>query len=195
MLDSEETDSGESLCNAGMQFPTAGDDQLAGLRSAIEPIYGQLAADPVTSELLDAITAIKNDLGAPPHTVECSNVDPEPDGTEVDGPPEGTYTMTFSPSDAPADCPLEGHPDGTLFTLTLDNGSVEMWVQLGGAGSERELGWAGPYTVFRDRIQLGTMSARWSFDGDELMFSDMQDVLSCGDVVVWATHPWVLAQN
>ena len=194
LLDSEETNSGESLCNAGMQFPTAGDDQLAGLRSEIEPIYGQLAADPETNGFLNAITAIKGDLGAPPHTVNCPQVEPGSTGTDIEGPPEGTYTMTLSPSDAPADCPLEP-PVETLFTMTLANGSVEMWAQVGGAGSERELGWAGPYAAFRDRIELGTMTARWSFDGDELMFSDMEDVLSCGDVVVWATHPWVLAQD
>jgi hypothetical protein len=54
----------------------------------------------------------------------------------------------------------------------------------------------GSCEVFRHPIELtdllGTMTARWSSEDRELVFSDMQNVPTCGDIVVWATHPWVL---
>jgi TRAP-type C4-dicarboxylate transport system substrate-binding protein len=328
-LDFEESESGSSLCDAGMQFPLASDDQLAGLREALQPVYGQLAGNDETSGYLDDIEGIKADLNSPPHTVDCvptadeaapSEIDgvytqnltgqdlidaiiesgcdspnlPDPadippdatlahqltlrggklellvsfndgefepsfigtydvlrdrveirdpegeftlhwtlDGTNLvlsdiegggcdgeivwtahpwvladsdeqaglTGPPEGTYSMTLSPADAPDDCPFDpldptGQHNETLFTLRLENGRVEMWVEYGGAGGERDQGWSGSYEVLRDRIELtdhlGTMTAHWSFEDGQLVFSDMANVPSCGDIVVWATHPWVL---
>jgi len=65
------------------------------------------------------------------------------------GPPEGNYTMTLTPADAPADCPFDprdptGLHDETLFTMTLSDGSLQMWVEYCGAGGERDHGWSAP---------------------------------------------------
>jgi hypothetical protein len=67
--------------------------------------------------------------------------------------------MTLTPADAPADCPYDPSDPAaehaeTLFTRTLADGSVEMWVEYGGAGGQRDGGWFGSYEVFRDRIEL-----------------------------------------
>lgn len=38
---------------------------------------------------------------------------------------------------------------GTLVTRKLADGSVEMWVEYGGAGGQRDGGWFGSYEVLR----------------------------------------------
>ena len=59
-----------------------------------------------------------------------------------------------------------------------------------------ESGYVGTYDVFRDRIELtdavgGSISARWSFDGDSLTFTDVVNPVGCDDVVVWTSHQWI----
>ena len=69
-----------------------------------------------------------------------------------------------------------------------------------------EIGFRATYSVFRDQIEaLGdpdTVTARWSFDGTTLTFTDVGSCTgsSCSPggeanpyVVVWGSHPWVRA--
>jgi hypothetical protein len=61
-----------------------------------------------------------------------------------------------------------------------------------------EPGFEASYTVFRDQIEAQeaedyTITARWSFDGKTLTFTDVD---CCGgdaapETVTWASHPWV----
>ena len=39
--------------------------------AAVEPVYTELDADPVTAGLIDEIQAIKDEIGAPPATIDC----------------------------------------------------------------------------------------------------------------------------
>jgi hypothetical protein len=89
----------------------------------------------------------------------------------------------------------EANHDENLFTLILDDGSVEMFVEYGGRGGRQDVAWSGTLTIFRDRVELDTMTARWTFDGTNLTFSDLANYAGCGDVTVWTTHPWVLTST
>jgi hypothetical protein len=56
-------------------------------------------------------------------------------------------------------------------------------------------GWHGTYSVYRDWIILTnasdgyTVTARWSFDGVRLRFTDVG--LKATDALVWGSHPWL----
>ena len=44
----------------------ATDSELDELRTTLQPVYADLAADPATKAYLDAISALKRELAAPP---------------------------------------------------------------------------------------------------------------------------------
>ena len=64
-----------------------------------------------------------------------------------------------------------------------------------GQRTRHQAGFLGTYNVFRDQIELGDgavpLVAHWTFDGTNLVFSDLENG-RCDDEVVWTTHPWVL---
>ncbi len=118
------------------------------------------------------------------------------ESTASDGPLDGTYTATLTGAEIEAsgcDSPNIAGIDEMYMELTLDDGQLEQlgWVN----GGDAEPGFIGPFNVFRDQIELGDdtppIIARWTFDGTNLVFSDMENG-RCDDVVVWTTHPWVL---
>ena len=110
--------------------------------------------------------------------------------------------MTLNRREADDGCGEPGEEtdyDETLYGLTLDSGSAEMFVELGGRGGRREHAFSGTYTMFRDRIEITdpglTLSARWTFDGTNLEFTDVQaSDRFCGHSTIWSTHPWVLTE-
>jgi TRAP-type transport system periplasmic protein len=201
----EDLDAAASLCSKGMTFTEATTDEIDELRTAVGDVHEELGTDRDTARRIAAITRIKDRVGVPPSDVSCVRspvTGAVPAGSSTsDELPEATFEMTLTPTDGPSDCPLdeEAKYDETLFQLNLDNGAVEMWVEYGGRGGRREWGWIGSYAVFRDRVELtdseGVMSARWSFDGRRLTFTDLRNYPSCGDVVVWTTHPWTLVDS
>jgi TRAP-type C4-dicarboxylate transport system substrate-binding protein len=183
-----------ALCREGMTLATASDTDLAELRTAVEPVYEELSADPTTSAHLDAIVDLKAEIDAGPEARACPDeAAAAPTGSEF---PEGTFEMTLTEEEAADDClPGERKNDEILFELTLDSGSLQQFVEYGGRGGEREAGFVGTYEVFRDRVEisdsLGTFTAHWTFDGTNLTFSDLEGG-RCDDVIVWTTHPWAL---
>jgi len=78
--------------------------------------------------------------------------------------------------------------------IVVENGSIK---QYGYPGGEKEGGWTGTYRIFRDTFELleeGTdepLAMTWSFDGKQLVLSDMRTEF-CDHRTVWTTHPWVL---
>ena len=139
----EDADSVEYLCDKGMSLTIASDENLAALREAIQPVYDQIATDPTTAPWLDEITALKDQIGAPPHTVECPV-------TESTAPPqsadaealEGTYQWTLTEADAAA------APDDFQLpwtgTLVLADGRFR------GTNDQDDGEFVGTYEVFRD---------------------------------------------
>ena len=116
-------------------------------------------------------------------------------------PIEGDYVMTASWGDTePAGCPMEGpegEADEVIYELGLHDGQINMYARIGGADAPQEDAFFGPYSVFRDRVQLGaepTLSAAFSLADGQLRFSDMFGG-ACGDVTVWTTNPWVKVQS
>jgi TRAP-type C4-dicarboxylate transport system substrate-binding protein len=212
----EDADGGSALCDAGMQFPVATDDELAELRTALEPVYEQLAADPETSSFLDAIKSIKADVGAPPHSVVCAQAALPPAASDsgetaiLAGPPEGRYFRTVTGADwlahgsacGPVDADID--PESESYgELWLIDGRAEHW----GPNDAGELrpGLLGTYSVFRDRIEIdetggASFSLHWEFDGSELVLSDLEFIHidsddGCGHVDAWTAFPWVLMEG
>jgi TRAP-type C4-dicarboxylate transport system substrate-binding protein len=189
----EDDEAAPALCREGMTLAVASESDLAELRSAVQPVYEELDADPATKAHIDAILDLKADLDAAAEAPTCPAPDAE-SATASDF-PEGTYQMTLTQQEAIDGClGVEVDYDETLFELTLDAGSLEQFEELGGRGGKRQAGFIGTYEVFRDRIELtddqGTMTARWTFDGKNLTFTDLEGG-ECGDVTVWTTHPWM----
>ncbi|MBA2767875.1 MAG: TRAP transporter substrate-binding protein DctP [Sporichthyaceae bacterium] len=194
---SEDEEAVPELCQAGMRFPVATDENLRSLESAVQPVYDELNADPQTKATIDTILALKAEVGAGPDSATCSGQPSGSTRSSSDAIPDGTYEMTLT-DDESRRCPGdEGNPGGP-FELQLRNGEVQQYEQRG--DQARELGWFGTYRVFRDRFELtesssgNTLTALWSFDGKALTLSDMQNG-ACGDATVWTTHPWVLKQR
>ena len=156
----EDTSGGEGLCGAGMTFTTASADELDALRSALDPVYASLAEDPATAEFLDAIKALKEQVGAPPDAAECVSAERATDtGADEASIPNGTYTTTITREEALTTCPDlvpdEFPGDESTYELTLDDGEVTLMHESGG---ERDITLTGSYTVFRDLFTLETES-------------------------------------
>jgi TRAP-type C4-dicarboxylate transport system substrate-binding protein len=185
------------LCRQGMTLALASDNDLADLRAAVDPVYDELAVDPTTESFIEDITQLKAQLSATPEAPQCAPGDAE--ASSESGIPDGTYEMTLTRDDLRGCSDWEGseeaNHDENLFTLILDDGSVEMFVEYGGRGGRQDVAWSGTLTIFRDRVELDTMTARWTFDGTNLTFSDLANYAGCGDVTVWTTHPWVLTST
>ena len=82
-----------------MTMAVATDDELAAMHAALEPVYADLAADPLTAEYLETITAIKEEIAAPPDSAEC-----EPVVSDRSGFPQGTFQNQMNRLDSPTDC-------------------------------------------------------------------------------------------
>ncbi len=189
------------LCRAGLDFVEASADDFGRLERAWTPVYDELRANSDTSGWIDRIAALKASLGVGPDDAQCDETAQQPAaGSEV---PNGTYTMTLTAEDIRAGCPA-GQPgadalepltefDEVVFENVVEDGSI---IQYDYPGGEREVGWSGTYRIFRDTLELDDgedepLAATWSFDGKQLVLSDMRTDL-CDHQTVWTTHPWVL---
>jgi len=170
------------------------------------PVYDELRASPDTSEWIDRITALKETLDVGPDQAQCDEAAQEPAPQRAAGSqlPNGTYRMTLTRNDIRAGC-KPGQPgaenlepatqfDEVVQEIVVENGSIK---QYGYPGGEKEGGWTGTYRIFRDTFELleeGTdepLAMTWSFDGKQLVLSDMRTEF-CDHRTVWTTHPWVL---
>jgi TRAP-type C4-dicarboxylate transport system substrate-binding protein len=165
----EDSDSVPVLCE-GMTFTTATDADIAALQSALRPIYDELAADPVTKAHLDAIAALKSRLSVPPDSAQCS---PTVTDDEVWVKP-GRYESANE------------------FAMVISNSSITLRDPNG------DIGFKGDYTVTGDVIDvsdgLDTVTAVWSFDGQQLVFTDVRPENSPFETL-WEAHPWVLTDS
>jgi len=210
-LDASRAEDGESaadLCEAGMVFVDASTDDLGGLGRAWKPVYDELRANPDTSEWIDRIAALKAALNVGPDLVRCDESAPRPAaGSQL---PNGTYEMTLTADDIGAGC-KPGQPgaeflepltefDEIRFETVVEDGSIVQYAYPGGPDGKQEVGWTGTYRIFRDTFELTeegateSLAATWSFDGKQLVLSDMRTDL-CDHRTVWTTHPWVLVTD
>ncbi len=198
---SEDDDAAAVLCRRGMTFVTASTDQLAELRTALEPVYTELTSDPVTKSQIDAIESVKTKIATSAEAPSCEDA---PASAAASSIPNGTYETTVTDDDwNEAGLAEEAGEDGTgVFRIVLDNGDLTLFQPDG------EIGFGASYTLFRDKIEAhahkggDTVTARWSSDGKTLRFTDVRLCVgsSCGDevtpyAVVWASHPWMLRRE
>jgi TRAP-type C4-dicarboxylate transport system substrate-binding protein len=193
----EDEEARTELCRRGVTFALASESELAALRSALEPVYAELMADPETRSAIDAITDLKAEVAASAEGPACTSTEPPATASAI---PDGTYETTLTKADwrqmTMADWLKAGVSEEEaavpgVYRMIFDAGE---WTLLGPNGDGED----GSYTVFRDQIETHiaedyTITARWSFDGKTLTFTDID---CCGgdakgETVVWASHPWV----
>jgi TRAP-type C4-dicarboxylate transport system substrate-binding protein len=110
-------------------------------------------------------------------------------------PIDGTYETTITRADW-VHAGVDGETTG-VFTLELTEGTVILREPSG------DVGFQAPYTLFRDKFEAvgdpDTLTARWSFDGTSLRFTNLGVCGGSGCApsdevtpyhVVWESHPW-----
>lgn len=184
------------LCRGGMTLPTALPQQLAQLRTAVDPVYAALRRDASTNTWLDQIQALKEQLQAAPETASCAGIS----GTSRPASPiDGTYWRRSTPADILTAChsalppgagPLPAH---STLEVVFNHGSVTQYEQPD--GGTKDIGWRGTYVVFRDTLQLteaetgASFTVTWSLKGATLTLTNLKNG-HCDDVATWSIHPW-----
>jgi hypothetical protein len=176
----EDADSVDDLCSSGLTIVDATPADLAALQKAVAPAVPRLRKDP-TSAWLDRITALKQQVGAPPDSFHCTAGSDRASGGGL----EGTWITTITAADG-----KPGDPTGT-FIMTFKDGHLQATEPSG------EVGFYGDYTIFRHRLVVtgGPDELRTNFyvAGGTLTFTDVT-LPGCNDCrpyhVVWETHSW-----
>lgn len=180
------------LCARGMKLVTATAANLSRLRAAVAPVYEGLEREPDTRSFIDSIAQMRHTLSAPAEPARTCEGRRRPATGAI---PNGSYTVTITRDDA-----RRGglSPEDDLsrlrekrFKLVLNSGAFVLYeVRPNG---RTEVGFAGRYSVYRDRIDVigdngDKLAARWSFDGERLRF-ELPVKGAYG--VVWGSHPWL----
>jgi TRAP-type transport system periplasmic protein len=180
------------LCRSGMTLPTALPQQLADLRTAVEPVYAALRRDASTKKWLDQMQALKDQLHAAPETASCAGIGA---ASQQASPIDGTYSRPSGTADIVAAChgtPPPSTPAHNTLEVVFDHGSVTQYEQPD--GGTKDIGWRGTYQVFRDTLELSeagttaSLTVTWSLRGSTLTLSNLKNG-HCDDVAVWA-HAW-----
>ena len=176
------------LCKRGMTFAAASESDLAELRTALEPVYAELAADKESKSYIDAITSLKTEIAASAEAPACTSTEPTPSPIA-----DGTYETTVTEADYRKGGVSEG-PGAFpgVFRMIFDASELT-FIGPNGDGEQ------GDYTVFRDQIEVQfapdfIITARWSLEGDALTFTDVRTPGGDGPnaiTVIWESHPWV----
>ncbi|MGH9291050.1 MAG: TRAP transporter substrate-binding protein [Acidimicrobiales bacterium] len=190
----EDEEAALQLCRRGVTFAVASESDLGALRSALEPVYAELTADPETKSNIEAITDLKTQIAASAEAPVCTETEPPTTASSI---PDGTYETTLDWQEmTKADWLKSGVPEEEgavpgVYRLIFDAGELTLV-------GPSEVGGQGSYSVFRDQIEIQfapdyIITARWSLEGDTLTFADVD---CCGgnaklEAVTFASHPWV----
>jgi len=137
----DETTLAQELCEKGTRFITASPDQIAALRTSLQPVLDGLAADPASGTLLAEIQAIaaehpEPDVPTVPEACQQGTADDQPAASpaspaagapgQVSDLPDGEYRVEITTDDLAA-AGLDNH-DGKsgTWTLTVRDGTYEM---------------------------------------------------------------------
>ena len=202
----EDASSVDHICGSGLDVRQATADDLTELDAALAPVYDELREDVRAAEWLDRIGELKETVGSPPDTMTCD----AGSGSTVAGPvPEGLYRNTLTAEDVKRGCQpgdpgaenlLEGGQIDHVQELEVEGSHLLQTAYPVGHPEEREPGWSGDYTVFRDTIELREerapepLTATWAMDGTSLVISDMLTD-TCDDPTVWTSHAWELVSQ
>jgi hypothetical protein len=171
----------EVLCQRGLRFVRASNQELVTLRRAVQPVYDTLERNAETRSLLEQIQAMKQETraSATPHAPTCSQSDSAAAAADQKASPlDGVYRTSFTREE------LANSLNGVAeiseenwgeFTLTFDHGRVTATQRndvMSGSTS-------GTYTIngkaitlrFTEGANAGeTFAARWSLYRDVLTF-------------------------
>jgi TRAP-type C4-dicarboxylate transport system substrate-binding protein len=129
----DETTIAQDLCGKGARFIAASPDQIAALRTSLQPVLDGLAADPGNGALLTEIQAIAADHPEPdvptvPKACQQSTADGRPTGGDpgpVSDLPDGKYRVEITKDDlAAAGLDYRDGGAGTV-TFTVRDGTYE----------------------------------------------------------------------
>ena len=180
-----------AFCRARMDLVTATPADLSQLRAAVAPVLARLERNQQTRSFIASIEARRETMGAAAEAaLSCAPQAPP----AASGLPDGSYTTRITPGDVrrsglPRDMAYDIAQ--SHFTLVLKSGSFVLY-QFHPSG-QRETGIEGTYSLYHDRF-VGTGSngdvirARWSFDGTNLRFTDVEPKGPYS--VVWGSEPW-----
>jgi TRAP-type C4-dicarboxylate transport system substrate-binding protein len=175
----------DKLCQFGMSIPAASDTDLAGLRTAVQPVYTMIRADADAARWLARIEAFKAQVGAPPERAACAST------TAQTGPLDGVWQATLTAKD------WSSWPQGSepgRFRLSLERGTMSITDPSGSVGYEAS------FRAFKGRFQANgqpdVLIMAYTLDGDTLRFSEIRIVGdSCADCspysIVLGSHPWL----
>jgi TRAP-type C4-dicarboxylate transport system substrate-binding protein len=130
----DETTIAQDLCGKGARFIAASPDQIAALRSTLQPVLDGLAADPANGALLTDVQAIAADHPEPdvptvPEACRQSTADDQPTGRapdQVSDLPDGVYRSEITTDDLAA-AGLDNRDGGAgTWTLTVRDGTYEV---------------------------------------------------------------------
>ena len=162
--DLADTDTGmiEANCKAGARFAEASPAQLAELTTAFAPVYQELGKDPVTKNMLDGISSLKETVQPGPALAIPSGCrGPAPTKTDNANPTAGdTSVLNGSFRRGPrsvaqligAGMSAQGAENAAgTFTFVFENGRFELiadWYKGG------RFGCTGSYTIDGDRVTV-----------------------------------------
>lgn len=189
-----------SLCKSGLTFTQASDTDLTDLQKTLRPVTATIRQQPGNAAVLDQITDLKNALHRAPESADCSKAEtPEqPSATRYDG----SYEMSIVWPDVKTDDARcvggpESGPQGAIYDLELNRGTMRVWVRVGGPEAPRELGLDVPYQFFKDQLVVTGMaddSPRtvfdFTYDDDKLTLSNARGA-DCGGRAIFTTKPWI----
>jgi TRAP-type C4-dicarboxylate transport system substrate-binding protein len=179
----------EVLCQRGLRFVRASNQELVTLRRAVQPVYDTLERNAETRSLLQQIQALKQETraSATPHAPTCSQSDSAAATADQKASPlDGVYRTSFTREEL-ANSPLLydvgeiGEENWGEFTLTFDRGRVTATQRndvMSGSTS-------GTYTIngkaitlrFTEGANAGeTFAARWSLYRDVLTFKRLGEL-------------------
>ena len=189
-MESEDASAVAVLCADGADLVVAGDDADSRAADCGRAVYDELEKDARTASMVKRITEMKAGIPAATSIATCPSPSASPAPQTAGGFPEGTYEARLSCDELKAywaahpELPVEDRfPCPVVMGFTLKDNT---WIENYG---ER---WT--FSFFGDHVQLGNFTLRWSWDGKQLTFSEIQGGEE-GDEQAWTTQPFVKLED
>lgn len=181
------------VCAAGMKLPAASKENLAALRTALDPVYRDLKADAETASAIAKIEKLKTEVNTP-DTATCGNGNQAKSNTALAGEYQWTLTrkdaLTYGTDGDKEPGELEANYP-TTFTIKLKDGRWTQSQTAPDSGID-----TGTYEVSGDRIVFDwdtgpKISFTYSANSQgDLTLQPIQP-MEAGDAFVWSTKSWV----
>ena len=130
----DETGLAQDLCGKGTRFIAASTDQIAAMRTSLQPVLDGLAADPASGAVfreIQAIAANHPEPEVPTVPANCQQATAKKQVTggtpdEVSDLPEGEYRVEITTDDVAAAGLTNGPGPAGMWTIRVHDGTYEM---------------------------------------------------------------------